>query len=230
MKPNKITIPVSAEIGRVSGLFMKPKNMKCLVCLSHGAGADMHHAFMQDLAETLAGREIGTLRYNFPFKENKKGAPDRPPVAHKTVAAALQKAFSLAKGLPVFLGGKSFGGRMSSQYLAGHSLLPVAGIIFYGFPLHAAGKPSLERAEHLKQIKIPMLFLQGTRDALADFESMKEVTGNLKKATLVPIENADHSFKAGKINTIEILAENTDQWVGKILKKYKGNPITGRNI
>jgi predicted alpha/beta-hydrolase family hydrolase len=187
--------------------------------LAHGAGAGMHHVFMVTLANSLAAANIATLRFNFPFTENKKGRPDTPVVAHQTIEAAILKARELFPKLPLFVSGKSFGGRMSSQYLSAHPDAKVKGIIFYGFPLHPQGKPSTERAEHLKDIKIPMLFLQGTRDELATWDLIEPVCASLPLAELVKIEGADHAFKAGKQNTIQILTDKTKDWIEKIIKK-----------
>ena len=219
MKARSLKIPVSPSIGKVSAEYMAPADAKCILTLAHGAGAGMNHPFMVALANSLAETGIATLRFNFPFAENKKGRPDMPAVAQKTIEAAIAKAQQLSKDLPVFVGGKSFGGRMSSQYLSTHPESLVKGIIFYGFPLHAPGKPSTERAAHLKNVKVPMLFLQGTRDALAQWDLIESVCSSLPKATLIKIEGADHSFKAGKINTTEILSKETNNWVEKLLKK-----------
>ena len=188
---------------------------------AHGAGAGMDHPFMVDMANTLAESGIATLRFNFPFKENKKGRPDSPAVAQKTIDAAVQKASELFPELPVFLSGKSFGGRMSSQYLSTHPSQEIKGIVFFGFPLHPSGKPSTERAEHLKQVKVPMLFLQGTRDELGTFELVKQVTAPLKHATVVEIVGANHAFKAGKTDVISLLVKATISWMEKTLKKVK---------
>src|SRR5690242_12631464 len=214
-----LTIKVSPEIGKVSAQYIMPSQAKCIISLAHGAGAGMNHPFMESLANALEERDIATLRFNFPFTEQNKKRPDNPKVAQRTIEAAIAKASEFSATLPVFIGGKSFGGRMSSQFLAAHPESNVKGIIFYGFPLHAAGKPSVDRADHLKDVKVPMLFLQGSRDALATIDLIESVCANLKKARIVKIEGADHSFKAGKMNTIEILADATNDWVEKILKK-----------
>jgi predicted alpha/beta-hydrolase family hydrolase len=175
----------------------------------------MHHPFLKQLSAALAERDIATLRFNFPFTEHKKGRPDVPPVAHQTIEAAIAHAKKQTK-LPFFLSGKSFGGRMSSQCLSAHHA-NAKGIIFYGFPLHAPGKPSIERAEHLKAIAEPMLFLSGTRDEFATLKLLKKVCASLPTATLITIENANHSFKAGKLNTIEMLADFTRDWVKELI-------------
>ena len=185
--------------------------------LAHGAGAGMHHSFMVTLAQLLAEQGIITLRFNFPFAENKKGRPDTPAVAHQTIETAITEARKLFAGVPLFVGGKSFGGRMSSQYLSAHPDNGVTGIVFYGFPLHPPGKPSIERAEHLKDVKTPMLFLQGTRDELATWNLTESVCSQLKQATLIRIERADHSFKAGKQNILQLLSDTTNDWIEKII-------------
>ncbi|MBL0744351.1 alpha/beta hydrolase family protein [Chryseolinea lacunae] len=211
--PETITIPVSDSIGAVSGLLILPEHPKALMVLAHGAGAGMEHAFMEKLAWQLAGVGIGTLRYNFPFTENKKKRPDVAAVAEKTVGAALAKARELFPKLPLFAAGKSFGGRMSSRFLSGKSDTGIRGIVFYGFPLHPAGAPATDRAEHLGQVAVPILFLQGTRDALADLTLITQVCGKLPLATLVTFEGADHSFKKGKKEFIEELVPATADWL-----------------
>lgn len=219
MKTSAIKIQVSPSIGKVSAEYIAPPNAKCIMALAHGAGAGMNHPFMISLVNSLGETGIATLRFNFPFSENKKGRPDMPAVAQKTIEAAIAKAQQLSADIPVFVGGKSFGGRMSSQYISTHPESLVKGIIFYGFPLHAIGKPSTNRAAHLNNVKVPMLFFKGTRDALARLDLIEMVCSSLPKATLIKIEGADHSFKAGKINTTEILSKATNNWVEKLLKK-----------
>ncbi|THU34039.1 alpha/beta hydrolase [Niastella caeni] len=215
MSTKRITIPVSSAIGKVSAEYNVPAGATCLITLAHGAGAGMDHSFMVTLAASLAAAHIGTMRFNFPFAENKKGRPDTPAVAHQTIEAAINKAHELFPALPLFVAGKSFGGRMSSQYLSTHPDANVNGIVFYGFPLHPAGKPSTERAEHLKDVKVPMLFLQGTKDTLAQWDLIESVCASLKKAKLVKLEGADHSFKAGKQDTMSLLMRATQEWVEK---------------
>jgi predicted alpha/beta-hydrolase family hydrolase len=208
-------IKVSDKIGSVSVEIAKPDKPKAVLVLAHGAGAGMNHPFMKSLCDELAALGIATLRFNFPFTENKKGRPDVPPVAHATIEAAIAKGAKEFAKIPLFVGGKSFGGRMSSQLMALKNLESVSGLVLVGFPLHQPGNPSIERAEHLKEVKVPMLFLQGTRDALADIKMIKQVTKKLKLATLVEFENADHSFKAPKQNLIPRLAEETAKWISK---------------
>lgn len=196
--PQRITIDVSEEIGSVSGLLIKPETVSCLLVLSHGAGAGMEHAFMEDLAQVLAQHQIATLRFNFPYMEKGKGAPDRPKKAHPAIKAAIAAAQKHADGLPILAGGKSFGGRMTSQIAAADGLGPVKGVVYFGFPLHPAGKPSTDRAAHLADVELPQLFLQGTRDTLAKFDLIEAVCLRLKTAQLVKMEGGDHSFKTLK--------------------------------
>src|SRR4029079_11439670 len=207
MKTQSLSLEVSRSIGYVSAECIVPENAKCIMTLAHGAGAGMNHAFMITLAKSLSEAGIATMRFNFPFTENKKGRPDPPAVAHKTIEASIVKAKELFPKLPLFVAGKSFGGRMTSQYLSSHHDTSVKGIIFYGFPLHPAGKPSTERADHLKDVKIPMLFLQGTRDTLATWALIESVCESLRKATLIKFEGADHSFKAGKNDVMSLLVK-----------------------
>jgi len=216
MKTQPLSLEVSPAIGNVSGECIIPEKATCIMSLAHGAGAGMNHSFMITLAKSLSEAGIATMRFNFPFTENKKGRPDPPAVAHKTIEASIVKAKELFPKLPLFVAGKSFGGRMTSQYLSSHHDTSVKGIIFYGFPLHPAGKPSTERADHLKDVKIPMLFLQGTRDALATWDLIESVCTSLPLAKLVRIEGADHSFKAGKQNVIQMLTDITKDWIEKI--------------
>ena len=215
MKQKSLKIKVSSAIGSVSAKCFIPDDPQYIIVLAHGAGAGMDHSFMETLATRLAEENIATLRFNFPFMENKKGRPDSPAVAHETIKAAIEKAHELFPDVPLLVSGKSFGGRMSSQYLAANKDEAVKGIIFYGFPLHPAGKPSTDRADHLKQVKVPMLFLQGTKDTLATWDLIEEVCKSLKKATLVKLEGADHSFKAGKTDTMSLLVGATTQWIEK---------------
>lgn len=194
MKPKDITIQLDGD-ATVSGLWLAPANAKAAYVFAHGAGAGMAHKSMAAIAEGLAERGIATLRYNFLYMERGSKRPDSPPLAHSAVRAAVAKAHELAPKLPLFAGGKSFGGRMTSQAQALEPLAHVRGLIFFGFPLHPAGKPSDERAKHLDDVAIPMLFLQGTNDALAELDLLKPVVKRLsKRATLSLFEHADHSF------------------------------------
>ena len=219
MKTRSLSLKISPAIGTVSAECFIPEKSKCIMTLAHGAGAGMNHSFMVTLAQLLSEQGIATLRFNFPFAENKKGRPDTPAVAHQTIEAAISKAHELFPELPLFVAGKSFGGRMSSQYLAAHPHPEVKGIVFYGFPLHPPGKPSIDRAEHLKEVKTAMLFLQGTKDELATWNLIESVCSSLKLATLVKIEGANHAFKAGKQNILQLLADATSDWVEKRMKK-----------
>jgi predicted alpha/beta-hydrolase family hydrolase len=221
MKTRSLTLTVSPEIGKVSAELITPDQPFCIMTLAHGAGAGMNHDFMVNISKSLAEKNIATLRFNFPYMENKKGRPDVPAVAHKTIEAAIHKARKLFPTLPVIASGKSFGGRMSSQYLATQPEVDVKGIVFIGFPLHPSGKPSINRAEHLKNVKVPMLFLQGTRDELASYDLIKKVCASLKLATLVTIEGANHALKAGKQDLMPVLANATSSWINKILVSSK---------
>jgi uncharacterized protein len=213
MATQNLSLHVSPEIGNISAEFIMPEKPICILTLAHGAGAGMHHSFIAGLANALAEQSIGTLRFNFPFIENKKRRPDLPAVAHKSIETAIQHAKKNYPSLPLLLSGKSFGGRMSSQYMAKHNDAAVKGIIFYGFPLHPSKKPSTDRAEHLKQVKQPMLFLQGTRDDLAEWDLIEGVCASLPTATLVKFEGADHSLKKGKENLDPQLATRTREWI-----------------
>jgi predicted alpha/beta-hydrolase family hydrolase len=208
-----LTIPISESIGTVSASIIEPKDPVAVLVLAHGAGAGMNHPFMITLAQALSGHAIATVRYNFPYMENKRNRPDPPAIAEKTVAAVMLKAHELFPDLPLFAGGKSFGGRMTSQRLAKECPSFVKGIVFYGFPLHPLGSPSTERAVHLKNITVPMLFLQGTRDKMAEMSLLEETCSGLPAATLSTLEGADHSFKSGKKELIPVLAERTHEWM-----------------
>jgi len=219
MKTRSLSLKVSPSVGAVSAECIIPEKSTCIMTLAHGAGAGMHHSFMVTLSQLLSEKGIATMRFNFPFAENKKGRPDTPAVAHQTIEAAIAKTQKLFPELPLFVAGKSFGGRMTSQYLAAHPHAEIKGIIFYGFPLHPPGKPSTERAEHLKDVKTPMLFLQGTKDELATWDLIESVCSSLKLATLTKIEGANHAFKAGKQNILQLLTDTTKDWMEKIMKK-----------
>jgi uncharacterized protein len=194
MTAKPVTIAVD-ETHRVSGLLLAPKAARTCYVLAHGAGAGMTHPFMTEIADGLAQRGIATLRYQFPYMEQGGKRPDAPKLAQATVRAAVTEAARLMPKLALVAGGKSFGGRMTSQAQAEAPLAGVRGLAFLGFPLHAAGRASEERAAHLFEVKIPMLFLQGTRDALADIALMRKLAKGLGKlATLIAIEDGDHSF------------------------------------
>jgi predicted alpha/beta-hydrolase family hydrolase len=183
----------------VSALLLTPDGARACYVLAHGAGAGMSHPFMAAIANGLAERGIATLRYQFPYMEQGSKRPDAPKLAQATVRAAVLEASRLAPELPLLAGGKSFGGRMTSQAQAASPLPRVHGLAFLGFPLHPSGRLSDERATHLFRIEIPMLFLQGTRDALADTQLMQALVRRLgSRASLKLIEDADHSFRVPK--------------------------------
>ena len=189
-----VTIAIDENI-RVSGLLQAPKSARACYVLAHGAGAGMHHAFMAAVAAELADRGIATLRYQFPYMEKGSKRPDPPKLAHATVRAAVAEAARLLPKLPLIAGGKSFGGRMTSQAQAAAALPGVRGLAFLGFPLHPTGRPSQERGDHLFDVQIPMLFLQGSRDQLAMLDQIEPVCKALgARATLVIFPDADHSF------------------------------------
>lgn len=202
----KVKFKVSDKAGSVTGIYEKAGKGNLLLVLGHGAGAPMQSTGMQLIADTLAEAGISTLRYNFPYMEVGKKYPDRPPVAQLTVRKAVEKARALEPKAKIFAGGKSFGGRMTSQAESEESM-KVEGLVFYGFPLHAPGRDGIERADHLKQIKVPMLFLQGTRDALAKIDLIKKVHKGLRKSKLEIIEGGDHSFKIPKTKPDEVFAD-----------------------
>lgn len=203
--------------GAVSALLMLPQPARACFVFAHGAGAGMRHAFMAAVASGLAERGIATLRYQFPYMEKGSKRPDPPAVAHAAVRAAVASAAQHCPGLPLIAGGKSFGARMTSQAQAKAPLAGVAGLAFLGFPLHPAGKPSTDRADHLADVKIPMLFLQGTNDKLAELDLLKPVVKKLgAHATLHLVEAADHSFhipvRSGRKDP-EVMAEVLDAFV-----------------
>ena len=196
-KSLKITVP--GVDGGVSGLMHRPANAFCLYVFAHGAGAGMRHAFMEDLSARLFDAEVATLRFNFPFIEARKRRPDTPRLLIATVRAAVKRARSLTPGLPLVAGGKSMGGRMTSQAAAAEPLDGVAGLVFVGFPLHAPGRTGTSRADHLRDVQLPMLFVQGTRDALADIDLMRDVSRGLgRRGKLHVVDGGDHSFKVLK--------------------------------
>jgi uncharacterized protein len=183
------------ETEAVSALLLVPEHPRACFVLAHGAGAGMEHPFMAAVAAGLCERGIAALRYQFPYMEKGHRRPDPASVAQATVRASVAEMRARLPSLPLFAGGKSFGGRMTSHAQAASQLPGVLGLAFLGFPLHPAGKPSIARAEHLHRVGVPMLFMQGTRDALADASLIQEVTRTLgMRATLANIPNADHSF------------------------------------
>jgi predicted alpha/beta-hydrolase family hydrolase len=193
-RPVSLTIPLPSG-GSVSGWLQAPASVKACYVFAHGAGADMNHVFMASIAQGLAERGIASLRFNFPFMEQGSKRPDSPAVAHAAIRAAVAEAARHMPDVPLFAGGKSYGGRMSTQAQAAEPLPGLRGIVLVGFPLHPAGKPSTERAAHLDDVTLPMLFLQGTRDGLAALDLITQTTANLgKKASLHIVDGADHAF------------------------------------
>ena len=189
-----VTIRISTDQS-VGGILLTPAKVTTCFIFAHGAGAGMNHAFMARFAEGLAVRGVATLRYQFPYMDNGSKRPDVPKIAHGAVRAASAEALRQFPRLPLIAGGKSFGARMTSQAQALEPLAGVRGLAFVGFPLHPAGKPAVDRADHLMQVGIPMLFLQGTRDELAVLELLQPVVKELGAlATLELLEDADHSF------------------------------------
>jgi uncharacterized protein len=212
----QIAVP---EAGTVSGLLLRPEGARWVVCLAHGAGAGMRHGFLEALAAKLAAVKMATLRYQFPYMEARRARPDPPNIATRTVVAAAQTAAAVAPGLAVLAGGKSFGGRMTSTAAADGLLPDVLGLVFFGFPLHPPNKPGTSRAAHLYRVEQPMLFLQGTRDDLADLQLLGPIAAELgSRATLHVINGADHSFhglkKSGKRDEdfLNELADSTARW------------------
>jgi hypothetical protein len=203
-----------------------PADASALLVLAHGAGAGMRHPFMQTIAERLAGRRIATFRYEFPYVSQGRRRPDTPAVLMATVRAAVAAATQAAHragGLPIIAGGKSMGGRLTSLAAAPHGLPGVRGVLFLGFPLHPPGEPSAARAAHLATLDLPMLFLQGTRDRLAELTLLRPVCRDLgSRATLRVIEGADHSFHVTKRSArtdtavLDEIADTVAQWVGRI--------------
>jgi predicted alpha/beta-hydrolase family hydrolase len=208
-----LTIEISERTGSISALALVPKDPSVMLVLAHGAGAGMTHAFMETIAMELSNLGVATLRYNFPYMEKGSKRPDPPAVAEKTVAMVIEFAHKKYPKLPLFAGGKSFGGRMTSQRVSKECSAFLRGLVFFGFPLHAISKPGMERAAHLSEVQIPMLFLQGTKDKLAEIDLIKKVTKKLKTATLVQFEGADHSFKVSKQNILPELANTAATWM-----------------
>jgi uncharacterized protein len=221
--PKRLAVTVSDSI-RVSALLQAPPHARASYVLAHGAGAGMEHPFMAAVAAELARRGIATLRFQFPGMERGAKRPDPPQLAQATVRAAVTEAQRLMPDLPLFAGGKSFGGRMTSQAQAAAPLPGVRGLIFLGFPLHPAGRPSADRAKHLFDVRIPMLFLQGSRDALAALDELRPVCKTLgQRATLHVFADADHSFhvpaRSGR-NDAQVRGEMLDTlaaWIDTII-------------
>jgi uncharacterized protein len=220
-EPLKINVD---ETQTISALWLRPTRARATLVLAHGAGAGMIHPSLESLARDLGERGIATLRYQFPFMEHGGKRPDAPLVAHATVRAAVSTALAVSPDLPLFAGGRSFGGRMTSQAQAASPLPGVKGLVFFGFPLHPAGRPSSERGKHLFDVHIPMLFLQGTRDALGDLGFLQPLCTQLGRwATLKLLQEADHSFhvlvRSGRTSN-EIrreMLDTLDDWMDQIV-------------
>jgi len=211
--------------GAVEGLLARPLGATCLLVLAHGAGAGMRHPFMESAAAEMGAREIATLRYRFPYMQKKSRRPDPAVVLQATVRAAVRAAAAAAPDLPLLAGGKSMGGRMTSLAAATEPLDGVRGIVFFGFPLHAVGNPSDERGAHLSRVTVPMLFLQGTRDRLANLDLLRPLVAGIPRATLKVFEGADHSFhvpksagRTGAQALVEI-AETVAAWAAETLRR-----------
>ena len=223
-KAKEIEFTAGEKAGKVSGLVTLPKDAKTLLVLAHGAGAGMRHKFMEQMANKLADRGVATFRYQFPYMEKGSKRPDSESVLIGCVRAAVATAKKLTDALPLFAGGKSMGGRMTSLAAARAPLDDVRGLIYFGFPLHAAGKPSADRGHHLFEVQLPMLFLQGSRDALADLKLLKPLCARLgKRAELFVIDGGDHSFHLLKSSgrsddqALDDAAQKAVSWMTQIL-------------
>ena len=189
----------TASSGEVSAVFVRPRDARALYVFAHGAGANMRHAFMETVADKLAAAGVASFRYNFPYMEKGRGGPNPAPVLVKTVRSAVGEASALAPSLPLFAGGKSMGGRMTSTAASTEPLPHVLGLAFFGFPLHAAGKDSADRGAHLADVGLPMLFLQGTRDKLANLDLLRPLLDGIEPAPrLHVVDDADHGFHVPK--------------------------------
>jgi uncharacterized protein len=214
------------DAGPVSGLLQRPAHMDVLYVLAHGAGAGMRHPFLEQMARALSAVGVGTLRYQFPYMEAQRRRTDSPAVAHATVRAAVGAAVQAAPGLPLIAGGKSFGGRMTSQAAAEGLIPDVGGLVFLGFPLHPPNQPGASRAAHLEAVPVPMLFLQGTRDAFARRDLIEGVCRRLgSRATLHWVEDGDHSFSVPK-RTGRTPADVMDE-VGSAVAAWAGRAVRG---
>jgi uncharacterized protein len=216
----EIQFVVSETTGVVSGLLLKPEHAVSLLVFAHGAGAGMRHRFIEDLSQNLAELGIATMRYQFPYMEKRVKRPDSEGVLIATVQAALTAAEKYSDGLPIFAGGKSMGGRMTSLALAKAPLDTLHGLIFFGFPLHAPGAPSAERGKHLADVQVPMLFVQGSRDALADLKLLKPLCAELEgRAELFVVDGGDHSLHMPKrsgrtdVEVLKEVAAKSSSWI-----------------
>lgn len=219
----ELRVFVNDKVGEVAALVDRPADPMALLLIGHGAGAGMRHRFLEALVERLLGCRIATFRYQFPYVEQGRKRPDRPTTLLPTIRAASRVALDEADGLPLFAGGKSMGGRMTSMAASQQPLDGVRGLVFFGFPLHAPGRDSAERADHLDLVKLPMLFLQGTRDRLANLDLLKPVCERLGPlATLHIVEGGDHSFHVLKRSArtddeaLDELAKRSATWISEI--------------
>ncbi|GJQ20006.1 MAG: alpha/beta hydrolase [Bacteroidia bacterium] len=212
----------SAGEGKASALYLCPANARALLVFGHGAGAGMRHGFMEEMSQRLSSRGIATFRYQFPYMEKRIRRPDPQPVLLDTVRSAVEEAKRLSGTLPLFAGGKSMGGRMTSLAAASEGMEGVRGIIFFGFPLHPAGRPGTDRAKHLSEVRLPMLFLAGTRDKLSDLNLLRAICTALPQAELHIVEGGDHSFNVLKRSgrtpdqVFESLAGTVADWIARI--------------
>ena len=219
-----LVLEVGRTVGTVSAILDRPPHARALLVLAHGAGAGMRHPFLQAVTARLGDRGIAVLRYDFPYMERGDRRPDPPGILVATVRAAVSRAAE--EGLPLLAGGKSLGGRMTSTAHCAEPLPDVLGLVFLGFPLHAPGRPSNERAEHLERIAVPMLFLQGTRDTLATLDLLHPVIARLDgRATLHVVDGADHSFhvlkRSGRTDSdaLDEIADATATWAGPLIAR-----------
>jgi len=206
----ELVIDAGGRSGQVAGLLAIPQRASHLLVFAHGAGAGMRHAFMDAAAEALGAQGIATLRYQFPYMQNASRRPDPPAVLQAAVRAAVRAGAEAAPNLPLLAGGKSMGGRMTSLAAASEPLEGVRGLVFFGFPLHPAGSPAIQRGAHLAQVTVPMLFLQGTRDKLAELDLLRPLLAPIPGATLKILEGADHSFhllKSAGRSDADVLSE-----------------------
>ena len=224
----EVQFKATDRLGEVSAIFLRPPAARWLLVLAHGAGAGMLHSFMEAISEELASQSIATFRYQFPYMEQGGGRPDPPAVLVATVRTALQAATEVAPDLPLLAGGKSLGGRMTSTAASQSPLPGVQGVVFFGFPLHPPGQPSTDRARHLQAVTVPMLFLQGTRDKLAELELLRPVCNDLGSlAQLHIIEGADHSFavlkRSGRTDreVLQELGSTVTEWAARLERGTK---------
>lgn len=224
MKRKKLTFRATESKGDVSGILLRPDDAYCLYLFAHGAGAGMEHSFMEDAAAGLASRGVATLRYNFPYKEAGRGGPNPAKVLVATVRSAVAEANRQAEGLPLFAGGKSMGGRMTSTAASEGELPGVRGLAFYGFPLHAPGRDSADRGAHLADVGLPMLFLQGTRDKLANLDLLRPLLDGVEPTpTLHVVDGADHGFhvlkRSGRTDeeVMDELADTLAEWARRLV-------------